>query len=289
MNRFAVLVALTCLAFPAACVHGQESIKAYLGEAQQSIHEKDYPAAIARLEKALSVARDGRTKAMIKNAIGWAYFSSGNITEGKRYLMEAYTEATNSDFEDVARRSANNLGLLAFSQDRLKEARGYFTSKWAKDSDTAKTYVGLIDSRLQTERVNTFISAGITYRLNRQFSEAVAEYDKALALDPRNVRALEYKGYALFRLGHYDEAMASFTQAFAVEPGRAGVLLNMLKTLCASKHREEARTLALKHGELVEASKQVFSRDGEFKKVCGQDFLSDIPAGAQPATGGSPQ
>ena len=289
MNRFAALFALTCLVLPAGSVHGQESIKAYLDEAQQSIHAKDYPAAIARLEKALSVARDRRTTAMIKNAIGWAYFSSGNIAEGKRYLMEAYTEATNNDFEDVARRSANNLGLLAFGQDQLEQARGYFTSKWAKDSDTAKTYVGLIDSRLQTEKVNTFISAGITYRLNRQFSEAVAEYDKALILDPSNVRTLEYKGYALFRLGHYDKAMASFTQAFALEPGRAGVLLNMLKTLCAAKHPDEARTLALKHAELVEASKQVFSRDGEFRKVCGPDFLSDIAAGAQPTTGEGPQ
>lgn len=285
MTRLVMMLGVLCLAFLAVGARAQESVKEYLGEAQQSINAKNYDDAISKLERALSISTDTRTKTAIKNAIGWAYFSAGNTVDAKKYLQEAYKEATGHDFADIARRSANNLGLVAFSQENLKEAREYFTSKWAKDSETATLYLKLIDSKLKAEKVNGYISSGINYRLNRQFSEAIGEYDKALSLDPKNVRALEYKGYALFRLGQYDEALAALGKAHAVEPDRISVLLNMLKAACGAKKLDEARKLALDNREVIESNKKTFARDGEFNRVCGATFLSDIGVATQPTAG----
>ncbi|HEX5031871.1 MAG TPA: tetratricopeptide repeat protein [Candidatus Eisenbacteria bacterium] len=65
-----------------------------------------------------------------------------------------------------------------------------------------------------------------------RYAEALADYDQALALDPKPGRAYFAKGSALGRLGRIDEALACFDRALELDPtlaearsDRAGVRL----------------------------------------------------------------
>jgi tetratricopeptide (TPR) repeat protein len=51
--------------------------------------------------------------------------------------------------------------------------------------------------------------------------EAIADYDRAIALKPDHTNAHNNRGNALFQLGYYDVALASYDQAIALQPDYA--------------------------------------------------------------------
>jgi len=51
-----------------------------------------------------------------------------------------------------------------------------------------------------------------------RYEEAIAAYDHALAIQPNNHEALNNKGLALGNLGHHEEAIVAFDQALAIKP-----------------------------------------------------------------------
>jgi tetratricopeptide (TPR) repeat protein len=60
--------------------------------------------------------------------------------------------------------------------------------------------------------------ADIEYRVDLDYAGALASYDAVLAKLPQSVDALTGKAQALRRLGRYDESIAAFTAAMAVDP-----------------------------------------------------------------------
>jgi eukaryotic-like serine/threonine-protein kinase len=70
-----------------------------------------------------------------------------------------------------------------------------------------------------------------TFFLNKgQFKEAVAEYDKALVLDPNYGYALNMIAYTYAELGDYGRAIANFERYAALFPGEANPLDSMAET-----------------------------------------------------------
>ena len=61
-------------------------------------------------------------------------------------------------------------------------------------------------------------TAEIEYRLDLDYAGALATYDAVLAQQPQSVDALTGKAQALRRLGRYDEAVAGFSAAIAIDP-----------------------------------------------------------------------
>src|SRR5258706_10541844 len=61
--------------------------------------------------------------------------------------------------------------------------------------------------------------------LGRQ-NEAIASYDKAIALKPDYTSAISNRGNALMDLKRIEEAIASYEQALAFDPGFVGALRN---------------------------------------------------------------
>ena len=51
-----------------------------------------------------------------------------------------------------------------------------------------------------------------------KYQEALIWYDKALAIDPKHVRALNGKGNALSQLGKYEEAITWHDKALSIDP-----------------------------------------------------------------------
>jgi tetratricopeptide (TPR) repeat protein len=49
--------------------------------------------------------------------------------------------------------------------------------------------------------------------------EALADYDRAIGLDPDNILALAARGDTYLKLKQYDEALADYNRAIGLDPG----------------------------------------------------------------------
>jgi protein O-GlcNAc transferase len=75
--------------------------------------------------------------------------------------------------------------------------------------------------------------------LNRH-EEAVASYDRVLAIEPDFARALNNRGVALLELGRYAEAVASYDRALTIKPDFTRALYNRGNALLELNRHEEA-------------------------------------------------
>jgi hypothetical protein len=73
-----------------------------------------------------------------------------------------------------------------------------------------------------------------------RFEDAVASYERALAIRPDFAQALYSRGNALMALNRHDEAIASFERALAARPGYAEALNNRGAALQALNRHQEA-------------------------------------------------
>jgi tetratricopeptide (TPR) repeat protein len=69
---------------------------------------------------------------------------------------------------------------------------------------------------------NDFISSG-------KYNESIANFDKALSLDPNYVFALLGKGYSLFKLGNYNGSIVYLDKVLSINPKNVNAM--NLKTL----------------------------------------------------------
>ncbi len=58
-----------------------------------------------------------------------------------------------------------------------------------------------------------YCGRGIAYAKRREYDRAIADYDKAIDLDPKNAKALYQRGYVYDIKGERDRAMADYNQA----------------------------------------------------------------------------
>jgi predicted O-linked N-acetylglucosamine transferase (SPINDLY family) len=122
-----------------------------------------------------------------------------------------------------------------------------------------ETAIELIGRAIQQNGNNPsyYISCGLALQGLKRLDEAVASYDRALALKPDYAEALLNRGLALEELKHFYEALESHDRALALKPDYAEALNNRGNTLQALGRFAEAlesydRAIALKP-ELAEA------------------------------------
>jgi protein O-GlcNAc transferase len=94
---------------------------------------------------------------------------------------------------------------------------------------------------------------GAALQMLNRFEEALASYDQALALQPGNAVLLYNRGRALQDLGRFDEALASYDGALRSDANFVGALNNRGNTLRSLKRYPEAlasydRALAVQPG-----------------------------------------
>jgi len=101
--------------------------------------------------------------------------------------------------------------------------------------------VASYDRALAIKRTTRKHSATVAMRLQdlRRFDDAVASYDRALAIRPDYVEALYNRGIALREQKRFDDAVASYDRALKIAPGHAETL-----------HRERGHGLrcSVRHG-----------------------------------------
>jgi tetratricopeptide (TPR) repeat protein len=84
------------------------------------------------------------------------------------------------------------------------------------------------------ERANVLLDEGENTR-------AIADYDRAIALDPTNARAFNNRGLAHAALGQNDQALADYARAVQLDPGYVRAHRNRLNLL---EQRGDLRALA---------------------------------------------
>ena len=86
---------------------------------------------------------------------------------------------------------------------------------------------------------------------------AIVDFERALALDPRSVKALNALGACYDELRRYDIAMSFYKQALAIEPQSADTLNNMAVSLAMAGHPADAEHILRKAASLDPESQTI--------------------------------
>ena len=95
-----------------------------------------------------------------------------------------------------------------------------------------------IDPRHQQALNNLAIAR---YQLGEPPETLLADFRALLAINPKNVKALQNFGFLLIEAGRYAEAIATLERAVAVEPGYCTALNNLGRAYLARGDRPQAR------------------------------------------------
>ncbi len=71
--------------------------------------------------------------------------------------------------------------------------------------------------RMQNTAISYF-NRGLAYQSKEQYDQAIADYTKAIELDPKYARPYNNRGLAYKNKGQYDQAIADFTKAIELDP-----------------------------------------------------------------------
>lgn len=83
-------------------------------------------------------------------------------------------------------------------------------------------------------------STGVVREALGDFAGALDRYDRALAIDPRLLHALQNRGIALTRLGRLDEAIESNRQFVSLFPGNVDAHYNLAESCLAARRYADA-------------------------------------------------
>ena len=72
----------------------------------------------------------------------------------------------------------------------------------------------------------SFVNRGLALQSLNRPAEALASFERALALEPRNIQALYRRGVVLNELGHTDEALAAYDKVLTLAPDHVEALNN---------------------------------------------------------------
>jgi serine/threonine-protein kinase len=132
--------------------------------------------------------------------------------------------------------------LALGSRDALVLQRAAFLSSVRADHDSA---LALSARARELEPENALMWAGAA-QFNfyaRRFEAVIAAADRALALDPRFLPALDFRARALSRLGRSAEAIATARRLVATAPGLASTHVALAEALAAADSLASARAI----------------------------------------------
>jgi tetratricopeptide (TPR) repeat protein len=76
------------------------------------------------------------------------------------------------------------------------------------------------------ETVRTHLDHGRACLDTGKYDDAIADYTKAIALDPNVALAYTNRGLAYYRKGEYERAIADHSKAIAIDPNHANAYYN---------------------------------------------------------------
>jgi Flp pilus assembly protein TadD len=73
---------------------------------------------------------------------------------------------------------------------------------------------------------DALLNQGATYAAKGQYDRAIAHFNKAIELNPRDAWAYNFRGLAYVEKGQYDKAISDCTKAIELNPRLAGAYNN---------------------------------------------------------------
>lgn len=239
---------------------------------------------VQRLQQGLAEAQRGDTAGAIR-AFDSAIASDERnplpyrLRGSALYAQGEYAQASESLRQAIARdprdaQARYMLGLSLWALDRSDEALAEIERAFENVEVKARALQdpafqpirAVLDTRAGQASAGSadekaFIDEGLQAARRGDFAAAVAAYDQALAVNPRNARILNWRGYSLYRSGSLAEAIASFERAIAIEPRVAETHYNLALALWKIGRRDDA----------ANALARAYEADASFEAVAGRD------------------
>jgi TolB-like protein/Tfp pilus assembly protein PilF len=186
-------------------------------------------AAVAKRPTESPAAYDAYLRGRALNAAGYDFATS-------RKVAAAYAEAVRLDPQFA----------LAWAESALTNGYLYFNNV-DTDTITAESLKLAADTalRLQPQLSEALLAEGsYLYRVQRDFAGAQQAFEEALRRSPNDRDALQFLGLVERRQGHWDQALAHFQRALVLDPRNAGLLTTVGgETLLNMRRFDEAREL----------------------------------------------
>jgi len=242
-----------------------------LSKAKELLDQEKTSEAIEIMQEILISTTDPGRQAEIQAAIGWAFVKSGNYASAEEHLQISLNKASSINKTDIAIRAINNLGIVYYLQNKLDESRAYFQQELVAESETAIKYLALINVKEKEILGEEALKLGVNKRYNKEFEDAIRQYDLSLTYLPKNPLTLDLKGYAQFRLGRYDEAIETLKLARDIDPNRPFIHLNLLKASCKLNDTDKVQQVIEESKLSKEQFRTWLQVDGELRRVCGKN------------------
>ena len=211
----------------------------------------------------------GMTAAKEYNSLGYLDYLEGEFKQAENNYLKARQEA--GDDTQLRIKIYNNLANLKMEQADFDNASRYASISSSLGSQYSKTILAAIQSLKSidepTKRFYQLMDEGVRSSKLRKFETAIAYYDQAMEIRPDNYRALNFKGYALVRLGRYDEAEQVLEKGLKIVDDYNPMRVNLLKAYCGNNKLVKAREFTSELGT-AEKLKELFREDGDLKRRC---------------------
>ena len=235
------------------------------------IQKKEHLSAINKLIEAKKIANNEKEKIKFDNSIGWLYFMEGNTDQAENYLIKASEGVRQFHDPDLESKININLGILYFTKGEYDKAKAYFEKPSTVESSISTKYLSIINAQEKQIIINQNIREGIFYRVKGEFEQAVDKYNMVLEQSPNNVSALEYKGYALFRLHRFDESLETTLKAFELDPDNIYAIINLIKVYCAMGKLDEVNRIKEETKSRLPEKFEIVEKDAELQRMkCNQ-------------------
>ena len=127
-------------------------------------------------------------------------------------------------------------------------SEGYNFYKLGKYTEAVASYDKAI--AIDPNYTTAWINRGVALGNLGQYSDEIASYDKAIAIDPNNTDVWNNRGSAQGEHGQYTEAIASFEKAIAIDPNNTDAKLNLQYALKKQKQAQQTQSSPLMYAPI---------------------------------------
>jgi tetratricopeptide (TPR) repeat protein len=138
---------------------------------------------------------------------------------------------------DVTQNPSNPIATTNSTDELVKQGNILFHT--GKFEEAITIYEKALNSN-PTDPALVWRSRGLALSRLQKYNEAIASYERALAIKSNDDLALGSKGFALWKLGRREEAVTFYSQSLNIRPDNANTLNNRAAALIGLKRYDEA-------------------------------------------------